>query len=125
MADIFIDFDGTICPNKTSVGDVPSYYPPPSDRCREVIRNLRLQGHRVIIYSVRSNKLATKRPTGHEEMVEYLGRYLIEYDGIECSKVHFTYIIDDKGCGVPLDIDKNVDWEGVQAALVKKNYIRE
>lgn len=115
----FIDFDGTICPNKGSKEE----YPPPTQECVEAIQALRNAKHRIIIYSVRGNANETNKPGGLAEMLEYLMKYQIPYDGFDTNKPHFTMMIDDKGCGVPLDGTRNVDWQRVTKTLKKKKYL--
>lgn len=115
---IFVDFDGTICPNKGA-----EEYPPPSPECIETLTALQANGHTIMMYSVRSNLRETNKKNGHVEMIEYLDRYNIPYDGIDTSKPHFSVIIDDKGLGVPLDNNKNVQWEKVKTLLTDKRYI--
>lgn len=115
---IFVDFDGTICPNKCA-----EEYPPPKPECLEALNALKANGHKIVMYSVRSNLPETNKKNGHEEMVRYLEKYNVPYDGIDESKPHFSMVIDDKGLGVPLDNNKNVDWKKVQTLLTDKNYI--
>jgi len=120
MKTIFVDFDGTICPNKGVEGT-----PPPSLECLAVLHALKNAGHEIIIYSVRSNEKETSKPGGHNEMLEYLEKYRIPFDGVDMGKTHFTMVIDDKGCGIPLDNNKNVDWDKVGHILEERNYIGE
>ena len=116
--EIFVDFDGTICPNKNSTEE----YPAPSEHCLRTLKRLK-KTCRIVIYSVRSNLDATIKPGGHTEMVAYLKKHKIPYDDIEDTKVHFTSLIDDKGLGIPLDSDGNVRWYDVETLLEKKEYI--
>lgn len=118
MKTVFIDFDGTICPNKN--GDSLA---PPSQECLDVLNSLKLAGQQIIIYSVRSNKRATSKPNGQSEMLKYLNEHKVPYDGIDSGKGHFSTVIDDKGLGVPLDENGNVDWTKARSLLEKKNYI--
>ncbi len=113
--DIFVDFDGTICPNKN--GDS---YPPPDPKCLETLKLLQDTGHKIVLYSVRSNLGETNKPDGHNEMLEYLDKYKVPFDDVDGSKPHFRMVIDDKGLGVPLDGNKNVDWTKVHEILEKK-----
>ena len=114
----FIDFDGTICPNKN--GDS---YPPPSPECLEVLRALREAGNLVVIYSVRSNKAESGKIDGGIKMLEYLILHDVPFDSINTSKPHFRMVIDDKGLGVPLDENRNVDWAKAKEILTKREYI--
>lgn len=116
--DIFVDFDGTICPNKN--GEIYAPEAPPSLACMETLRLLQKAGHRIVIYSVRSNQGETNKPYGHNEMLEYLDKYKVPFDDIDSSKPHFRMIIDDKALGVPLDSNKNVNWTMVQSLIEKK-----
>lgn len=121
---IYVDFDGTICPNK---GKKPSgfieSYPPPSEECLYTLKRLHDKGHKIIIFSVRSNKSETNREFGHTEMLEYLEKWKIPYDGIHLDKSHFSIVIDDKCCGIQKDEGGNVDWIGVLKVLKDKKYI--
>ncbi len=116
--EIFVDFDGTICPNKN--GDS---YPPPSPECLEVLRALRAAGNLIVIYSVRSNKAESGKIGGGVKMLEYLILHDVPFDSINTSKPHFRMVIDDKGLGIPLDENKNVDWVKARALLESRNYI--
>jgi hypothetical protein len=116
--DIFVDFDGTICPNHN--GDS---YPPPSPECLEVLRELKRAGNRIVIYSVRSNKSESGKIDGDVKMQEYLILHDVPFDSINASKPHFRMVIDDKGLGVPLDGNKNVDWVKVNDLLKQRGYI--
>lgn len=116
---IFIDFDGTICPNKNSKKE----YPPPSKNCIKTITDLFKSGHEIIIYSVRSNASETKKENGHREMVAYLRFHKIPFTTIDCSKPHFSIVIDDKCLGIPKDSDSNVNWKKCKKLLKNKKYI--
>lgn len=116
--EIFVDFDGTICPNKGTDID----YPAPSEQCINVLNRLK-KTCKIVIYSVRSNLTETIKPGGHAEMVSYLNKHNVPYDRIENTKVHFTSLIDDKGIGIPLDRDGNVIWNDVEKLLVDKEYL--
>jgi hypothetical protein len=118
MKSIFVDFDGTICPNKDG-----NSYPPPNPECIEVLKALKEAGNFIVIYSVRSNKEASSKPGGHEAMIEYLILHDVPFDSVDSSKPHFRMVIDDKGLGVPLDSNKNVDWSKAREMLEKRNYI--
>lgn len=113
--DIFVDFDGTICPNKN--GDP---YAPPDPKCLETLKLLQDTGHKIVLYSVRCNQMETNKLNGHIEMLEYLKKYNIPYDYFDYHKPHFRMVIDDKGLGVPLDGNKNVDWTKVHEILEMK-----
>lgn len=114
--DIFVDFDGTICPNKGNMDTLPA----PSEKCIKILHALRNAGHKIIIYSVRSNKCETKRDFGHSEMIDYLIENHVPFDGVDCSKVHFSMLIDDKCLGSPITKEKNVDWDKVGILLSEK-----
>jgi len=117
---ICIDFDGTICPNK---GCNDSLVPGPSSECLYVLKRLKESGHKLIIYSVRSNDKETNMKNGHSEMIDYLNCHGIEYDEIHIHKPHFNLIIDDKSCGGSLDQNKNVDWKEVLKELKDKDFL--
>jgi hypothetical protein len=110
--DIYIDFDGTICPNKNTTEPLP----PPTKECLDVLHTIKSNGYNIVIYSVRSNPTATFKPNGHKEMIEYLTLYNVPYDIVCCNKNHFQLLIDDKGLGVPLN-NQNVDWTAVKEKL--------
>lgn len=105
MKEVFIDFDGTICPNKNGEA-----YAPPSKECIAVLTKLKETGHTIVIYSVRSNESETRKPGGHDVMINYLNEHKVPYDYYDSSKKHFRVIIDDKAAGCPLDANGNVDW---------------
>lgn len=113
--DIFVDFDGTICPNKNG-----EPYAPPDPKCLETLKLLQDTGHKIVLYSVRCNQGETNKPNGHIEMLEYLKKYNIPYDYVDYHKPHFRMVIDDKGLGVPLDGNKNVDWSKVHEIVERK-----
>lgn len=98
-------------------------YPSPSNECIEVLKLLQKSGHKIVIYSVRSNVSESSKPNGHKEMMEYLKKYDVPFDDIDCSKPHFRMVIDDKGLGIPLDSNKNVDWTIAKQFLLKRDYI--
>jgi len=87
------------------------------------LKRLKEEGHKIVIYSVRSNLGETNKKNGHYEMVEYLKKHGVEYDDIHTHKPHFNLVIDDKGCGVSLDRHRNVDWVDVLKAIKDKEYI--
>lgn len=98
-------------------------YPEPSIECIEVLKLLQKSGHKIIIYSVRSNLSESNKPNGHTEMMEYLKKYNVPFDDIDSSKPHFRMVIDDKGLGIPLNSNKNVDWTIAKQLLIKKEYV--
>lgn len=116
---IFIDFDGTICPNKNSKNE----YPTPSKECVETITDLFNAGHDIIIYSVRSNWTITKIENGHQKMIAYLRFHKIPFTTVDLHKPHFSMIIDDKCLGIPKDSNTNVDWKKAKTILKNKKYI--
>lgn len=114
---IFIDFDGTICPNKFNKKDykigAKVKYPPPTKNCVATIKRLYEEGHEIIIFSVRSNLLVSKIKDGHDKMVAYLKKHKIPFTSIDSSKPHYSIIIDDKNVAAPLTKDLNIDWDVV------------
>lgn len=107
---VFVDFDNTICPN----GDESR---PPSDDYLFVLNKLINDGHDVIIYSIRSNHNLTNIKDGHKLMTEYLKKYKVPYSGFDVTKPYYNLIIDDRGAGIPLDKNKNVDWSYLRNKL--------
>lgn len=114
---IFVDFDGTICPNKNR-----EEFPEPTQECLNVLKKLRENGYLIVIYSVRSS-VHTAKPQGHQKMLEYLEKYKIPYDYVDDSKPHFNLVIDDKALGCPRDASKNVSWDEVEKLLEDRNYL--
>ena len=115
LKEVFVDFDGTICPSKNDVD-----YAPPTEACLRSLKKFKDLGYSIVIYSVRSNKNETFKNNGHAEMINYLSQHGILFDRIETSKKHFAYIVDDKALG-QLDKNGNVDWNVVLEHLGKKN----
>lgn len=113
--EFFVDFDGTICPNK----DCWTEYPPPTQECKLTLQLLRDQGYKIIIYSVRSNMSVTTKVNGHTKMLAYLEEHGIKYDGIYSSKPHMKRFIDDKAIG-EVDQSGNVDWSRVLVHLLDR-----
>jgi len=118
MKTIYIDFDGTICPNKNG-----QEYAPPTQACLNTIKKLKEAGYKIVIYSVRSNALETIKPGGHVAMIEYLSEHKIPYDAFNSEKTHFSILIDDKCLGCPKDSHRNVDWEKVENLLREEQKI--
>jgi hypothetical protein len=107
---ILIDFDRTICPNSD-----PSN--PPTLDCLRTINRLKQEGHTIIIWSVRSNINETGIPDGHNEMLEYLDKYKIPFDDINCTKIHCDLMIDDRCACIYKDTQGNVDWSVLKNKL--------
>jgi hypothetical protein len=85
---------------------------PPQIDCIRALNEFKKQGYEIVIFSVRSNLKETSRPTGHNDMLDYLHKYKIPYDSIHFDKVHCSYIIDDRCFGIS-KIGKNVDWTSI------------
>lgn len=117
--EFFIDFDGTICPNK----DAWTEYPAPTKECIETIQLLRDYGYKIVIYSVRSNMSATTKVDGHIKMLDYLKLHGIEYDRVFQDKPHCKRFIDDKAVG-QLDKSGNIDWNTVKEHLYQKKLLK-
>lgn len=101
---VLVDFDHTICPD----GDINK---PPSGHCLAFLTMLRGHGCEIIIFSVRSNPAETRKPGGHQQMLDYLDKYSVPYDEFHVHKVGPLLIIDDRCAGIPLDANRNVDWK--------------
>lgn len=109
----YIDFDGTICPNSTSL--------PPQPECIEVIKRLIECNHKICIYSCRANADCVEdKDSAINEMVWYLNNYKIPYHEIVHDKPFFNYYIDDRNIGVPLTNDYVVDWKAIKEMMGMK-----
>ncbi len=96
---IAIDLDGTICPIKEPTGSYENLRPLP--QAAERIRELRAQGHYVIILTARnmgtcqSNLGRVMKNVGRITL-EWLEQYGIEYDEIYFGKPNAEIYIDDR-----------------------------
>jgi hypothetical protein len=103
----FIDFDGTVCPD----GD-------PQPECREVLKKLKEDNHTIVMYSCRSNPSCVfDHEQATKEMIEYLKKHDIPFDGIEPNKPFFNFIIDDRALGIPLTKAGDVDWAKIKTLI--------
>ena len=111
----FIDFDSTICPHgMTNVG-------PPSKECLEVVNRIKECNNFIFIYSCRANReCVSDKEAAVVDMVNYLDRYNVPYDGIIHDKPYCNYFIDDRNVGTPLDKHGNVDWAKIKPLIEKE-----
>ena len=96
---IMIDFDQTI--HKYSVGWIDDIiYDEPIGGAKEVIKQLRSDGHQVIIFTSRLSETANGKEGAIKQkgMIEsWLKKYGIEVDGITAEKLPAEVYIDDRG----------------------------
>lgn len=128
-ADILLDFDGTCVAWQypgvgPEIGAVPTL--------KELIKN----GHRLILFTVRSN-----HDGGVIEALEWFKKNDIELYGIQrrpeqhrwgsSPKPFADLIIDDTALGIPLKFDESlserpfVDWDMVRLLLREKGYFNK
>lgn len=121
--EICIDFDATICMHEyPAVGA-------PVPNALEVIRKLQLNGHNIILWTMRSGATL-------DDAVNYLGSNNIALYGINenpsqkgwttSPKAHANLVIDDIGLGCPLsqtDGRAHVDWFIVEKWLIVRGII--
>lgn len=111
----FVDFDGTICPGGSTDYGVPS------KDCIEVLTRIKQCNNQIFIYSCRANdKCVYDKEACIEDMVEYLEKHQIPYDGIVHDKPFCNYFIDDRNVGTPLDKEGNVDWAKLKPFIDKE-----
>ena len=118
---IGVDFDGTV------VEDAFPKVGPPAFACSTVLRLLRDKGHRIILWTVRSDKYL-------DDAVQYFNDIDVPLYGINenpeqhkfstSPKAHCNIFIDDKALGIPLIHPEDgrkpyVDWEEVHGLLRK------
>lgn len=122
--EIAIDFDGTVCLHEYPVIGAPAPY------ALEVIRKLQLNGHNIILWTMRSGKQL-------DEAVEYLKSNGIKLYGVnenptqkswtDSNKCYCALYIDDAALGCPLIqvIGKRpyVDWKAVDVWLRERGVI--
>jgi hypothetical protein len=110
----FIDFDSTICPDGWTLN-------PPSKDCLDVLYRIKECNNNIFIYSCRANeKCVEVKEICINDMVAYLKRYNIPYDGIIHDKPYWNYFIDDRNIGTPLDSSGNVDWAKIKPLIEKE-----
>lgn len=106
-AEVFVDFDGTIY--KGQLSEFVPDMAPPDPVAVQTLQELYNSGHKIYIYSCRSNKDIVgpyRQETLHGRMIEYLKKYDIPYTGIHYNKPHFHITIDDRAVGFPGDWNK-------------------
>lgn len=122
---IAIDFDGTC---------VTHEYPNIGreiEGCVDVLKELVREGHKLILYTMRSGKYL-------EEAVDWFKEHGIPLWGInknptqsawtKSPKVYANMYIDDAACGCPLIYDNQsgrpfVDWDAVKIILLRNGFI--
>lgn len=126
MSSLFIgiDFDGTMVKHKyPEIGE-------PVEGALEVVHELMEAGHKIILYTMRSDERL-------EEAIHYLKEEGIELYGVnknktqrfwtKSPKVFCNILIDDCALGCPLvDVEKGrpyVDWEEVREWLEERYFI--
>lgn len=123
---IAIDFDGTIVTH-----EYPAIGKPVEDAI-PVIQQLISKGHKIILYTMRSDRFLS-------DAVEYLKRAGINLFGVNHNpeqdrwtnspKVYAQLYIDDAALGCPLIYPEDsltppyVDWDSVQKELQKKGIL--
>ena len=108
IKNVYVDFDATICPNRQTGKEYALV--PPTEACVRFLKKVREDGHKIHIFSVRSNTNISTLYNGHHDMIEYLKKYNIPFDDVHLTKPKYSVIIDDKCLGIPLDHQGNVDW---------------
>ena len=123
---IAIDFDGTC---------VTHEYPKigkENEGCVDVLKELVREGHKLILYTMRSGKHL-------EDAVDWFKERRIPLWGINenptqsawtaSPKIYANMYIDDAACGCPLIYDKSkasrpfVDWDAVKIILLRNGFI--
>ena len=111
--DIAIDFDNTIRPCSWKEQDVG-----PQPECVEVIQKLKLNGHRIYLYSCRSNpEILDNYVEATQNMIEYCKKYNIPFDGVFYNKPLFDMVIDDRNFDTQLTENMSVSWKYVKERL--------
>lgn len=102
---IYIDFDKTIAP-------LHGFSQPPAKEVVDSI-NLLQTKYKIFIYSTRANS-AICGSSNYLELLDYLNRYEIKYDGIFENKPLYAAIIDDRSFNPTRD-----SWEDIVTTLMK------
>ena len=128
MANICIDFDGSVVAHEyPMVGS--------SIGAQSVLKELISAGHRLILFTMRSNKDNTLH-----DAVDWFKLWDIELWGIQSNptqkswtdspKAYADYYIDDSAIGIPLTSDSRissrpfVDWVALRELLVEKGLLK-
>ena len=125
--DIVVDFDGTVVYHKYPVvgSDVPMAV--------EVLKELVKEGHRLILFTMRSRRNNTLRDATdwfEEKGIELFGVQRHPDQGIwtDSPKAYGQIIIDDAALGAPLQVsdegDAYVDWVKIREILVEKGLLK-
>ena len=111
--DIAIDFDGTIRPCGWKEQDVS-----PQPECIEVIQKLKQKGHKIFLYSCRSNpECVDKYEEATQNMIEYCEAHNIPFDGVFLNKPLFDIVIDDRNFDVVLTENRSINWKHIKERL--------
>lgn len=126
---IAVDFDGTCVTHKFPyVGDDIGAVP--------VLRELVDNGHKIVLYTMRSHKLSYGRDTlqdaidwFHDNEVPLYGVNITpgQTNWTESGKAHADLVIDDRTLGAPLMHDERgyfIDWIKARLMLIKLGYIK-
>jgi hypothetical protein len=97
---IAIDFDGVLHRYSHGFGD-GTIYDPPVEGSAEALQALKAQGHKLYIFSVRTNKIYHKDAADQEQkMKDWLQKYQIPFDRIwSFGKPLADIYIDDRAIG--------------------------
>lgn len=98
---IAVDFDGVLHRYSRGFGD-GSIYDPPVEGAREAMEKLKADGHRILIYSTRSNKIYKRKKVQDQDqaMEDWLKEHSIPYDRIwTYAKPMADIYIDDRAIG--------------------------
>ena len=123
---IAIDFDGTCVTHEyPNIGREV-------EGCVDVLKELVREGHKLILYTMRSGKHL-------EDAVDWFKEHGIPLWGInknptqsawtKSPKIYANLYIDDAACGCPLIYDKSkacrpfVDWDAVKIILLRNGFL--
>lgn len=105
---VFIDFDGTICPKGHVAND-------PFPDCIRVINKFKSLGYNITIFSCRANEnvigSVQLRDECVTEMLTYLQKHNIPYDDVCYGKPLWDVLIDDRCIGF------HNNWENIEKRL--------
>lgn len=112
---IVIDLDGTICTLKTSTETYADVQVKPG--ARDFIRNLRQEGHYIIIQTARNmatceSNLGKVMKNVGKVTLEWLEKHEIEYDEIYFGKPNGQLYIDDRAF-------RFSDWRSMDVELIE------
>jgi len=107
---VAVDFDGVLHGYSRGFGD-GSIYDPPVPGAREAMEALREQGHKIYIFSTRSNKIYRRKNNidQDEAMQDWLNAHEIPFDKIwTYGKPMADVYIDDRAIGFRGDWDQTL-----------------